>query len=199
MASVQSVLEDWVAGESDKLDIYPSRQNIALRWINEAQLRFCDRSEMLRSVWNPTIDSTGIIALPSDFLREIKDMVKWTANVPLWEVDYPHAQLMNFSSPRFYSIWGNKFYVWAAASGTPSIPYIRKPKLIQNISVDDFEIPTEFQNSLTYYLESKWLKKNKDVNGSIAVLNVFDRMADEAAARYRARRDPVPIMRGSFF
>lgn len=199
MSAVQSVLEDWVAGESDKYVIYPAKQDIALRWLNEGQLRFCDRSEMLRSVWSPTIDATGIISLPSDFLREIKDLVKWAPNWPLWEMDYPKASLLTFSSPRYYSIWGNKMYIWAPAAGSPTIPYMRKPRVLTSDKNDDLEIPTEYQNALTYYLESKWLKRNKDVAGSLAMLRTFDQMADEAAARYRARRDPVPMMRGSFF
>jgi len=203
MGTVATFLEDWSSTESGKESLYASEQGKIIRWLNEAQLRFTDKSECLRSVWQPTITSAGVIALPSNFKREIKDRVKWTANRFLKQIDYPTANIYTtqFSDAYYYSIWGSNFYVWQPQAGTPDIPYITKPTVItaSNISSADLEIPTEYHAYLMLYLDSMWARTQKDIAGSIALLKQFDNGADSVYTDIVKDNDPVPMIRGTFF
>lgn len=203
MGTVATFLEDWSSTESGKESLYASEQGKIIRWLNEAQLRFSDKSECLRDVWQPTISSTGVVALPSNFKREIKDRVKWTANRYLQQIDYPTANIYStqFSDTYHYSIWGGNFYVWQPAAGTPDVPFIVKPTLItaSTISSSDLEIPTEYHAYLMFYLDSMWARTQKDIAGSIALLKQFDSSAEEIYLDFVKDNDPIPTMRGGFF
>jgi len=202
MGTIANLLEDWASSDSDKASLYASEKGVILRWINEAQLRFTDRSECLRGVWEPTITSTGNVALPSDFKREIKDRVKWDTNRFLVQIDYPTANLQTtWSDTTHYSIWGSTFYVWGAAAGTPDIPYIKKPTAItaSTIASGNLEIPTEYHGFLMYYLDSMWARRLKDIAGSYALMKQFENACDGAYVDYTRDNDPVPMMRGRFF
>ena len=200
MGTVQNILEQWAAGDPKKEEIYVSVPKLALRWINEAQLRHASLSEILRTTWSPTITSTGNIALPSDFLREIPDRVKWTATQHLVKIDYPTANLVeSFSGTYYYSIYGETFYVWEAAAGTPTIPYIKKPTALTTIATDALEIPTEFHGTLLIYFDAMYLRKEGDYAGSQVLLRQFDSQAAEDGAKYRSRRDGTMFIRSSLF
>jgi len=202
MATVANVLQDWASSSPDKLSLYASRSGVLLRWINEAQLRFADKSECLREVWEPTITSTGNIALPSDFKREIKDRVKWDSNTYLTQIDFPTANLVDtWSGTTNYSIWEGMFYVWGAAAGTPEIPYIKKPAAIAIASIltADLEIPTQYHYDLFTYLDGMYARRKDDISGSIQLMQMFDNKANDVYNEIVRNVDPVPMMRGRWF
>ena len=203
MGQVKDILVEWYSTDPQKEELYFRMPELPLRWVNEGQLRYADKSELLRGSWSATVTS-GTASLPSDFLREIPDRVKWDTTTHLYKIDYPTANLVeSWSDTSYYSIWGNTFYVWAAASGTPTVPYIKKPSVIAiaNISTADFDslFPTEFHHAVGMYLDSMWLKKLGEYQGSRAMLADFDMIAVQDGQTYRNRRDPVPIMRSSRF
>ena len=201
MATIAGSFEDWAAGDQARTGVYASEPGVIVRWANEAQLRFADRSECLQSVWSPTITSSGNIALPADFLREIKNRVKWTQTIYLVQLDYPTANIQTFTSVGYYSIWNGTFYVWQATSGTPTIPYIKKPTAIttSTLSSADWDIPTEYQRVLFNYFDSMMARRAGDIPGSMTLLSAFDNAADQAYATFHLKRGAVPVMRGSFF
>lgn len=200
MGSVLNVISEWVEDDEQKELLYERVPSLVLRWINEAQLRHVDRSEVLREIWEPTITSTGNTTLPSDFLREIKDRVKWDTTTHLYQVDYPAAALVeSWSDTSFYSIWESSFYVWGAAAGTPSIPYIKKPAALTTIATDNLELPTENHGTLQIYLDAVYARRNKDFQTYYSLLDRFDRRAQEEGGIFRNRRDPIPTMRSSRF
>lgn len=201
MGTVATLYEDWCAGDNDRERVYVSEKGVAARWISQAQERFADKSECIRSVWSPTIPVGGSIALPSDFGREIKDRVKWDANTILRQIDYPDAINGLYSSTRYYSIWGNTFYVWSAAAGTPTIPYIKKPTAITaaTLSSADLEIPSDYHRELFNYFDSMLLRRKNDFVGSVQMIKMFDSAADNAKIDYSQKSDSVPRMRGRLF
>jgi len=202
MGTVANIIESWASSNPAKASIYASEQGVVANWINEAQLLFSDKSECLRSVWEPTVTSTGNIALPSNFKREIKDRVKWTTNRYLKQIDYPTANLVSsWSDTTHYSIWGDTFYVWGAAAGSPEIPYITKPTAItaSTISSADLDIPTEYQYILKIYLNAQYLERKDDIAGASALMKLFIQEAEKAYMDVVRDNDPVPTMRGSFF
>ena len=202
MGTIANILEDWASSTPEKASIFASEKGMLVRWLNEAQLQFCDKSECLRDVWQPTITSTGNVALPSNFLREIKDRVKWDDNTYLTQVDYPTAALVDsWGDTTHYSIWGSTFYVWEAASGTPDIPYIKKPTAITvaTSTSADCELPTEYHSVLFLYLDSMFARRKDDIAGSIALLKEFQNYANQAYVDTVRKKDPVPKMRGGFF
>lgn len=201
MGSFANILQDWASVNEAKNELYIGRPELLLRWLNEAQLRYCSKSEMVRGVWEPTITSSGNISLPSDFLREIKDRVKWADNEYLIQIDHPSAIIMDFTGTHYYSIWADTFYVWGAAAGNPEIPYIKKPTVVAigNIGTASLEIPTEFHSTLLTYLDAMYERERGNIAGYRALINVFDEQAREEGVEYRGRRDPVPVMRGTMF
>lgn len=201
MGSLKSVLEDWSEGDPKRAELLAQYPGVVLRWINEAQLRYCDKSEILQDVWEPSIPSSGTIALPSDFLREYKDRVKWTDTRYLVQIDYPTANLRTWSDVTHYSIFEGSFFVWAASAGSPSIPYIKKPVVvaIADISTADLETPTEFQHNLLVYLDAMYARRSGAYVDSKQILRIFDEQAIQDGFTFRARRDPSPIIRGSWF
>lgn len=202
MGTVANILEDWAQSSPAKASIYASEQGVVVRWFNEAQLQFCDRSECLRDVWEPTVTSTGNVALPSDFLREIKNRVKWDSNTYLIQIDYPTANLVEtWSTTTNYSIWNGTFYVWGAAAGSPEIPYIQKPTdiTVSTLSSATCEIQTEYQYILKIYLNAMIAERGGDVAGSLALLEKFGQECDRVYTRVVQKLDPVPIMHGGYF
>ena len=201
MATIANTLRDWASTDDAKVALYSSQPSKLLRWINEAQLRFAKRSEMIRDVWSPTITSTGNIALPDNFLREIKDRVKLDANTYLRQIAFSDARLLQISGTYYYSIWNNTFYVWSAGACTPSVPYITKPAvvLLADIATTDLEIPTEYHHTLFLYLDSMWAREQKDIAGSIALLKQFDNECDDAKVDYVRDNEPVPMTNPSMF
>lgn len=202
MGTVASTIEQWAANDPKKEALYTTKRGLIVSYINDAQLTFVDKSECLRGVWQPTITSSGSIALPSDFLREIVNRVKWSSTVYLTKMDYPTANLVtSFGSTLYYSIWNGTFYVWAAASGTPDVPYIKKPTAITatTLSSADLDIPTEFHHRLQTALDSYYLRTVGDYKDSEYFDKKFEQEATQAGMDFRDRNDPVPIMRGSFF
>lgn len=202
MGTFAQVIEDWAEGQPKKAELKVQYPGVVLRWLNEGQLRYCDRSEILNDVWVPT-SFTGSAALPSDFLREVKDRVKWSSTKFLFQVDHPTALIHeeDFSGTNFYSIWEGTFYVWAASSGDPEVPYYKKPSVvaIANIATADLEIPTEFQHNLLTYLDSMFQRRENDIVGSTQLLKIFDSQAREDGLLLKQRREPVPVMRSSRF
>jgi len=202
MGTVATVLQSWASSSPAKTSVYAGEPSVVVNWANEAQLLFCDKSECLRDVWEPTITSTGNIALPSNFLREIKDSVKWDSNTFLRQIDYPTANLVDsWSGTTNYSIWGSTFYVWGAAAGSPSIPFIKKPTALTVSTIDsaDFDIPTEYQHILKIYFNSMMAERKDDVAGSVALMEEFNRQCEKVYMNIVRKVDPVPFMRGGFF
>lgn len=202
MGTFANVLQDWSSVSEDKATAYISTPGLLVRWLNEGQLRFVNESEVLRGSWSATVTS-GTATLPSDFLREIADRVSWAANQPLTKIDYPTAYILNassaFTSTDYYSIWGETFYVWGSDSGTPTIPYIKKPAVIttSNYTTSDLDLPTEFHHALLTFLDAMWLREKGDVSGYQALLKEFMMSAINAGQKYRERRDPVAKMRSN--
>lgn len=202
MGTIANIVEEWASSHPSKAAVYASEPAVIVSWINSAQLLFCDKSECLRDVWQPTITSTGNVALPSNFLREIKDRVKWDSTRYLRQIDYPTANLVDsWSDTTNYSIWGSTFYVWGAAAGSPEIPYIKKPTAIttSTLSTADFEIPTEYQFMLRLYFNAMMAERKDDIAGSIALMGEFNNYCKQAYMDTVRKVDPVPMMRGGFF
>ena len=201
MATVANVVEDWCSGDSDRTAILATELGVIVRWVNEAQLRFADKTETVRSIWQPSIPSNGQIALPTDFIREVKNLIMWTTNWRLLQIDYPLAQMLLFSAPQYYSIWNGTFYVWSPTAGTPNICYIQKPTAITTTTyaTASLQIPTEYQHTLFLYFDSMNARRQKDYAGSGVLLKQFDQECNEIYSQYKGHVDPVPMVNGSFF
>jgi hypothetical protein len=197
MASVLNILGDWQSGNSDRERLFGMNEGLALRWLNEGQLRFADKSEVLRGVWSPTISSDGEATLPDDFLRLVRNRVQWDSNTLLSEIPHADAGVQSFSTTEFYSIWGGKLYIWAAAEGTPTIPYIKKPDEIAvgSITSAELDIPTEYHHELITFLDAMYERYNNRVDSYRVLLNVFDQAAVQAGTKYASRQDPIPRMK----
>jgi hypothetical protein len=198
MASALSVTMDWISISPEKQNFYRDNKELVLRWINEAQLRFVNKSEILCGVWSPTIDSSGYIDLPSDFLKAFKDRVK-LGEYPLMEMNYHDAIFQDFVGVEAYSVYNGKFYVWGAGACSPTIPYLKKPIVITNLLTEDLEIPTEYHNNLIDYLDALWSRKKEDYQGHLGLRTNFDNLALQAGVETRGRTNAVPIMRSSRF
>jgi len=201
MATAQDIVNEWAAGDEEKQQLV-IRSGLPLRWLNQGQLRYFDKSEVLRGVWTPTITSSGNIALPSDFLREFPNRVKRdvsdSSDLPLGKIDYPDANLMDFSALTHYSIWNGTFYVWSAGACTPSVPYIKKPAVLASFA-SDLSVPTEFQHNLIIYLDAHWVKIQKDIAGHYALMKEFDNQARQDGVMNIIRNNQIPTIRGSWF
>jgi hypothetical protein len=206
MASAATILGDWASLDPEKETLYAHTPTLMLRWLNEAQLRFCNKSEILQGVWQPTVPGTGIIALPADFLREYPDKIQWTTNQYLAKSDYQTLQLLNLSATIYYAIYNGNFYVMSPAAGSPTIYYIRKPLLLnmtigsaQLWTTAELEIPTEYHSIIVDYLDAMWARQKGDLNSSKVLLSLFDKEAIDCGIEMKSRRDGFPIMRGSYF
>ena len=205
MATALDVINEWGLGDDEKQETIKTHSGLVLRLLNQSQLRYVEKSQCLRSVWTPTITSTGNIALPTDFLYEIPDRVKRNTNnttdIFLSKIDYAVANARYFSGLYYYSIFNGSFYVWSAQAATPSVPYVRKPTIITALTTADLEIPTEFHHNLAPYIEAQWLYSKKQISYAekLAIEKNFDLQANNDGLSFRTRNDKVPSVRGSFF
>ena len=199
--TVAAVCQDWCGGNPQRMSVYVEEPGVMARWISQAQSRFADKAECLRGVWTPTVPSTGIVALPANFGREIKDGIRWGSSDRLTQVNYTEANMATFSSTRYYSIWGSNFYVFSAAAGTLSIPYIKKPAEITvgTLSTADLEIPTDYHRDLFNYLDAMFVRRSGDFASSTALMKEFDDSANNARLDYAQKTDPVPRVRSGMF
>lgn len=204
MGTTLDIVNEWASDSEEKQEVLKTRSGWALRILNQAQLRYADKSELIRGTWSPTITSTGNIALPSDFLREYPDAVKYsstsTVNPPLIKIDYWQAVNITFTGiTTHYSIFGGNLYVWAAGALTPSVIYIKKPAAITTFTSTDLEIPTEFQHNLIQYLEIMWEKSKGKLSlpDQMVLLKQFDNQAGLDGLRLRMRQDDIPRMRST--
>lgn len=201
MGTTLDIVNEWAADNEEKQLLVKTRSGLPLRWINQGQLRYADKSEMLRAVWNPTITSTGNIALVSGFLREFPDLVKYnvssTTNLPLIKIDYWEAINVDFSTTTHYSIHNGSFYVWSAGALTPSITYIKRPTIMTNILTESLEIPLEFQHNLILYLDIMFDGSKGTINSidKHVLLKTFDQQAGLDGLKFRQRNDSSPVMR----
>lgn len=200
MATATSLIDLWK--DSDEKDaFYAKRAKLVYSWVNEAQLRHVDKSEILRSIWKPTIDSTGKVALPSDFLREFPDRVLKTTGTAssgtLYKINYENAIHATFSAATYYSIYDGYFYVWAASACTPEIPYIIRPATIStnDMEDDDLELPTETHPTLLLYMEAMWCKARGDFTAWLTLLRQFEKQAVLDGQKFNNRQHTVPMMR----
>ena len=196
MASAVSIIMDWISIDTSKQSFYRDNKEFVLRWLNEAQLRFVNKSEILTDVWSPTINSTGSIDLPDNFLKAFKDRVMY-ADYPLKELNYHDAIFQDYVGIQAYSVYNGKLYVWGAGSCVLTVPYLKKPAIITNLLTEELEIPTEYHNNLIEYLDSLWARKKEDYQGHLGLRTSFDNLALQAGAETRNRINPVPIMRSN--
>ena len=214
MGTAVNVIEDWASTDPEKVGLYVSSKGVILRWLNEAQLRYAVKSECLRDVWSPTITSTGNIALPTDFIREIKDRVKLNDSVVLTQLSFADARNFTFSGTNYYSINDGTFYVWTEAECTPTIPYIKKPTAITiaTLPTADLEIPTESHHDLFLYFDSMFARiprtsigrdgntvYRSDIAGSLELLKQFDSEAEDEKYQYLYSNEPTPTVRSGLF
>lgn len=201
MASAQNVVADWMGDGGERHNLASSRKSLVVRWLNEAQLRFADISECLRGVWTPTLDADGTAALPDDFLREIDGKVKWDAETLLEKADYPTMQIASLGATCAYAIWGGSFYVFDAAAGEPTIPYIKKPLEIteRQLATASLEIPTEYHHDLIFFLDAMYARRNNDMPGYVAFLKQFNEVARMAHFKYGTRNDGPVRLPGSWY
>ena len=199
----KTLLEEWTGGTGDRLQVYTSELGTVNRWLNQAQLRFADKAECLRDVWSPSIPSTGVIDLPTNFIREYKDRVKLTSYRYLIQMAYQDAQIQTplLSGTYYYSIYNKQFYVWSPMACTPIIPYIRKPIDInlQDGSSNDLEIPNQYYIILFDYLDAMMARRKDDITGYNVLLSEFDKKAENARFDFMQKNDPVAQARGYWF
>lgn len=198
MATVLNILGDWSAGNPERERLLSMNKGLVLRWLNEGQLRFASKSEILRGTWTPVLADDGQATLPDDFIRIVRDSVKWDDETTLSEVPYANGINLELSTTAYYSVWGWKFYVWAAAEGEPTVAYIRKPDEIKiaQINTADLEIPTEYHHDLLAYLDAMFSRQQGKIEGYLALIGLFDKSASEAGMRNALRVDGVPRMHG---
>lgn len=201
MATALDILNEWAADSEEKQTLLKVRSGLPLRWLNQGQLRFADKSECLRGEWQPTITSSGNIALPSDFIREYPDLIKFdvgsATNPPLIKIDYWEAINITFSTTSHYSIFNGSLYVWSAGALTPSIPYVKKPATLTTIASDSLTIPTEFQHELIPYLDMMWdaYKGKLAAIDKSMLLKDFDNSARSCGITFLVRQNNSPRVR----
>jgi len=201
MASALNLISDWTGDGGDRHVLFGQTKGLVLRWLNQAQLRFADRSEVLQGVWEPTIPSTGHIVLPADFIREVPNRVKWTSTKLLEKADFSTARALTLSTAQCYSIFDNTFYVFAPSSGTPSIPYIRKPEEITTatLATADLEIPTEYHNDLIVFFDAMYARRTNDIRGYLALMKTFDDKAESVGLGVKIRNSAPLKTKGGMF
>ena len=201
MAEAKDILFDWIGTDKEKNSLYSVSPELIVRWLNEANQRYCDLSECIRDIWQPILGADGVAELPDDWLREIKDRVQWTNNVSLTAIDYPTALGRRFTATYYYAIWAGRFYVFSPAAGNPTVPYIRRPDQIMtsNLATYSLDVLREKQQNLMAFMDSKWLRFQKDLTGEAALKNAFDEQARQDGQNLRDRRDPAPMVRGRWW
>lgn len=197
MGSFNTILSDWGTDEGPRSVLMNTTPDLVCRWLNQAQLRFCDKSEILQGVWEPVLDSSGSETLPDDFLREVPGRVKWEADHFLTKGDYPTLQGLTLSGVEHYAIWQGSFYVFSASSGTPAIPYIRKAETVKtaNRATASLEIPTEYHHDLLLFMDAMYARRQGDDRRYLVFIGEFDARAVSAGVHHTMRRE-VPMMRG---
>jgi len=200
MGSALDLLKDWASDNDELAQQFNRTPDMMVRWLNSAQLLFCDRAEVLRSVWIPALDGDGVVSLPDDFLREVQNKVKWDATIFLIKGDFPTLNLLKLSATLRYAIWDGKFWVFAPQAGNPEIPYIRKPEEITKTSLShsDLDLPTEMQRELITFLDACWARKKGDVVGSKKLEDLFFAKADEYGMKSRLRDVGPPQVQGGW-
>ena len=201
MGTTLDVINEWASDSEEKQHKVKTHTGLVLRLLNQAQLRFADKSEILRGSWSPTITSTGNIDLPSDFIREFPDMIKKdsgsTLNYPLQRIDYWQAVNGTFYETAFYSIYNGKLYVWAAGALTPTVPYVKKPAIVTTLTSTDLEVPTQYHSRIVFYMNIKWEKMEGKIDFATenAMLEKFDQQAGLDGFKSRERTDNIPRTR----
>ncbi len=198
MASAKAIISDWSSDEGERFVLATTKRGVVMRWLNQAQLRFAEISQVLQGVWEPLLDSTGSEALPDDWLREIPDRVQWTTGFYLIKGDYPTLSIANLSTTCYYAIWQGNLYVFSASSGSPTIPYYRKPEEIKDaqFATASLEIPTEYQHNLSLFMDAMWERRNGNTEAYLVLIDKFDQRARDAGIDNLNRRQ-VPQMRAS--
>ena len=201
MAEAKDILFDWIGTDKEKNSLYSVSPELIVRWLNEANQRYCDLSECIRDIWQPILGADGVAELPDDWLREIKDRVQWTNNVSLTAIDYPTALGRRFTATYYYAIWAGRFYVFSPAAGNPTVPYIRRPDQIMtsNLATYTLDVLREKQQNILSFMDSKWARYNKDLTGEASLKAAFDEQARQDGQNLRDRRDPAPMLRGRWF
>ena len=198
MATAQEVIDDWTSDAGERHTLFGQVPGLVIGWLNDAQLRFVHKSLCLRSLWEPDIPSDGYVDLPDDFLKIVRDRVKWSSIVTLVEAPYADLIQRTMTSTTHYAIHEGKFFVFGASSGTPQIPYFQKPSkiTIANRATAYLDIPTEYQNDLMGYMDAMLQRRKGDVPGYLQLMAAFDDKATQAGMKISGRIDPVPMMRG---
>lgn len=202
MATALNVVNEWASDSEEKQLLVKQQGGLVLRWLNEAQLRFVSNGNTLRDVWSPTITSTGSIALPSDFIREIPDLVKYDASTTngrtLSRVDYAVAFNSTFSGTNYYSVHNGSFYVWSAGALTPSIVYYKKPAALTVLASDSLSVDTANHSNIVDYLEAKWLYRKKEIRYPeyMAMMGEFDNQAKVAGIEFLVATDSMVVRSG---
>ena len=202
MATALTVVNEWASDSEDKQLLVKQQSGLVLRWLNEAQLRFVDRANNLRDVWTPTITSSGNVSLPSDFIREIPDLVKYdlnsTVQPPLKKIDYAVATNIQWGGRTHYSIHNGKMYVWSAGALTPSVTYIKKPAALTTLSSDDLTVDSTNFQDIIYFLELKWLYRTKQINliQYSAMMRDFEDRATQEGVKFIVATDSMTVRNG---
>jgi hypothetical protein len=166
---------------------------MVVSWLNDAQLKFSDQSEILRGVWEVTVGSDGKALLPDDFLREVIGRVSWNDERFLGKSAY--ADLSNTfivsSSTNWYALWGGYFYVFAPATGDAVVPYIRKTEevLVGEYLSADLDIPTEYHIHLIDYLDAMWARNQDNLQMYSQLMEKFEQKAKQAGMKNTIRID----------
>ena len=201
MATVQTTIDNWTSDGGERHTLYGSVPGLVIQWLNAAQLRFTHKSGCLRSTWEPTLDSEGYADLPEDFLKIVKDRVKWSSTQTLIEGNYHDLIQRTMSSTTHYCVHEGKFYVFGPSAGSPVVPYVKKPNTvtIANRTNAFLDIPSEYHEDLVLYLDAMFARRKGDVTGWIALLAAFDDKATKAGMEISRRIDPVPMMKGGLW
>lgn len=200
MATRQDIINEWVWDSPEKQELVKTSPDFILRWTNQGELRFADKSEILRGIWTPTTASDGSVVLPSDFLREFPDRVKYLIDrAPLTKMNYEEAILTTFSTLVSYAIFNGTFYVFGPQAISLTIPYIKKPAVITSIGTTDNPFPTEYHKTMITFYDAMWLKEKGDMAGARVLLQEFDDEANANGMSFYLRNYPHPRMRSNWF
>lgn len=196
MATAAKIISDWTTDEGERHVLYTSTKSLIIRWLNEAQLRFADRSEVLQGVWDASLID-GSDSLPDDFLREKRDGVLLDSKY-LSKGDYTALSGAGLTSTSHYAIWDGSLHVFSSASGEATIPYIRKPSVIKDASIGtaSLEIPSEYQHSLITFLDAMFLRRKEDLMGYRTLLKAFDQDCTDAGIDFQSRRGEILVTKG---
>ena len=189
------VVQEWAGVQGPRHDLYIQHPGLVLRWLNQSQLRFVDKSECLKSTWTPSLDSSGYKSLPDDFLRIAGPLgVQWDTDEFLTKEDYAKLNGLTLTDTEHYAIHDGKFYVFAATSGTPVIVYIKKPEelLLTNYLNSDLDIPEEYHQDLIVYMDAMYARHMGDVAQYLILLDKGDMKAKEAGLQVDYRTGPLP-------